>query len=470
MKDLNKFINYKFKDFPNNQEVKLLKEEMYDSLKAKYERLLTNGKTEKQAYKETIEQFGDIQELRREFESVTKGSKIQFNNIYFMFITLISLYYIISHIGSNLGILFHTDAIFFIFTNCIILFKLYKNVDFEWGWISLIFAVFMLTQKVIPLGYVFIIIGILAFFIYKFKLWKINLTLIISILLTISFFIAFNFNSINSLDSILNNNYWNQLLLINKLESSLYLLTFLLNLYIFLKYIIHFDGKVRIDLYLFILLLLMNASITLINYYFIYYFSILPLIFILFVLIRIKKISSKHKYDKVKLHNLFNIKSSILLTSILIILTFTLGSIMKSSYLFLPYELNKNNRYHSLYWRKFKLPVYIEVYNNQKIEIKDPKDIKEFIKLLDDEPYLTTTKEEWEHLNHMDDEERGNYIKIQICRTLGETYEGSEFSDIIYEIDFYDNQSYISTNHRYYTFSMTNEIKEFLDYLIEKYR
>jgi hypothetical protein len=63
MNSLQNFINRKFKNFPNTEEVVSLKNELLGNLQDKVNHLVTSGHSEKKALAKVINDFGDINEL-----------------------------------------------------------------------------------------------------------------------------------------------------------------------------------------------------------------------------------------------------------------------------------------------------------------------------------------------------------------------------------------------------------------------
>lgn len=460
MNNIRNFINLKFKDFPLSEEVKLLKEEMYESLEVKYESLIKEGKTEQQAYHEVIDQFGDIHELKKEF-GVNKNKNGM--RLYSIFFILISVLYFMSLTYGDINSLFYGDTHLLIFTNVLILYKMFGNYDVKWYWVSLLFGGYLSIQ-VLPIGYLFLLIA--AFTVYKFRLWRINMTVVSYIVMTISYLFAFNFNRINNMDILRYDKNWNQLNSLIIIEDILYVLTFLFSIYVIFIYMNYLSKKIKVDLFLVILVVILNSLFILISYNFIVYFALIPLIINLFIILKIKKLTKDQNINEIniKFINVFNYKYSLILCSTVIVSLFLLGMFMKSSYLFMPNELHKTHKYRDLTWRDLKNPVILEIVKSGKtVTITDKSEIKQLIKLLDEEKYLTTTKAEWEQLEHLNTDKRGKLYIIQIRNVKEQTKEDYIYGDFLYTIHFYENQTFIETNHSNYTFEKTDEIKAFID-------
>jgi len=68
MEILKNYVDAMFKEFPNNTETAELKTRILDSMEAKFQDLLEDGKNESEALGTVIAQFGDIEELKEAYE------------------------------------------------------------------------------------------------------------------------------------------------------------------------------------------------------------------------------------------------------------------------------------------------------------------------------------------------------------------------------------------------------------------
>lgn len=68
MKAIKDYVEVMFKDFPKTKKTKELKNNILDTMETKYEDLLAEGKSEQEAVGIVIGQFGNIDELKKEYE------------------------------------------------------------------------------------------------------------------------------------------------------------------------------------------------------------------------------------------------------------------------------------------------------------------------------------------------------------------------------------------------------------------
>lgn len=83
------FINKKFKDFPITEEVEMIKEEMIESLIIKYNELIKEGKSEDDAFLYITNNFGDIEELKKEYGNIDKADALGENKMKLISILMI---------------------------------------------------------------------------------------------------------------------------------------------------------------------------------------------------------------------------------------------------------------------------------------------------------------------------------------------------------------------------------------------
>ena len=67
MRKLKDHINYLFKDFPNTEEVEAVKQDIIFNLEEKVSYLMEQGKSEEDAMNKAIVEFGDVEDLKAEF-------------------------------------------------------------------------------------------------------------------------------------------------------------------------------------------------------------------------------------------------------------------------------------------------------------------------------------------------------------------------------------------------------------------
>ncbi|MCL1949882.1 MAG: permease prefix domain 1-containing protein [Turicibacter sp.] len=67
MKILENYVDAMFRDFPETEEMLELKQTILESMEAKYDDLLADGKNEQEALGTVIAQFGDIEELKEAY-------------------------------------------------------------------------------------------------------------------------------------------------------------------------------------------------------------------------------------------------------------------------------------------------------------------------------------------------------------------------------------------------------------------
>jgi len=68
MEKIRNYVNELFEDAPKNRKVRELKEEIIYNLEEKYDDLINDGKTEREAFKEVVASIGNIDELIEDLE------------------------------------------------------------------------------------------------------------------------------------------------------------------------------------------------------------------------------------------------------------------------------------------------------------------------------------------------------------------------------------------------------------------
>ncbi|MDF2701031.1 MAG: hypothetical protein K0Q49_2595 [Haloplasmataceae bacterium] len=453
MKNLKSFINNEFKDFPKTNEIKNLKEELFESLKNKYETLINEGKTEQEAYINAIDQFGDIDELKKEFgvnKSIKKKSNIFKLFIYASLAILITMFTILKESQEPLvdkpDIVYFSIFTFYIIYSLFITKYLFKQNRIEWYWITIIFGILVCFYKSIAhdevfinLGILFIIIGV-AYGIYKNRFTK-SKDNIINTVISLTFFTALNFNIYNIL--LINHYFYRSFLMV--IETTLYMFTFFLNLYVFLKYMKTNHLNYQKDKYIVILMISMNVLTSIFCYFTIIYYSLLPVLVNLFILKQI----SKKEVTNIIFWDIFNKKSVIRLSTLLIFVLFIVTLHLKSTYLFMPFEIKGN----ILSWRDFQNPVYVEIIkdNNdyekrERYYIDNYHEVKQLIKKMELKSYYSS------HLINQKVNDEDNYQITIIGRPRSTYIHFSEHDDF-------------AVHESYYAFPITEEFKQYIDTL-----
>lgn len=75
MNEINLYINKLFEDIPESKKKNEIIQEITQNLNEKVSDLVLNGQTREQAIKQAIDDFGDIDDLRKEFEDSTRQAE-----------------------------------------------------------------------------------------------------------------------------------------------------------------------------------------------------------------------------------------------------------------------------------------------------------------------------------------------------------------------------------------------------------
>ncbi len=76
MKNIEEYVELMFKELPKTKKVDDIKNNIISTMEEKYNDLVIDGKTEQEALNIVFSQFGDIEELKREFELESENSNV----------------------------------------------------------------------------------------------------------------------------------------------------------------------------------------------------------------------------------------------------------------------------------------------------------------------------------------------------------------------------------------------------------